>query len=256
VATYETLELERSGPVLRVWLDRPARRNAASPALLRELGDLFLALETEFDVRAVVLGGRGPSFCAGFDRKPPEREEEPRERGARERRWLAQIGRRACRAIEECEALTVARVQGHAIGGGMCFALACDFRVAARDAVFRLPEVELGIPLSWGAVPRLVHEIGAARARELLLLCTELDGARAAEWGVAHRAVAPDALDREVDALVAALLAKPELAVHMTKTRLRGYSRRASLGDATEADGDLVAAASRDAAFRSAFRKA
>ena len=82
-AEYQTLELERTGPVLRVWLNRPARRNAISPRMLSELGDLFLSLQTDFDARVVVLGGRGASFCAGADRKaqipeealPPPRSE-------------------------------------------------------------------------------------------------------------------------------------------------------------------------------------
>ena len=137
----------------------------------------------------------------------------------------------------------------------MCFALACDFRIATRDARFRLPEIELGIPLTWGAVPRLVHEIGAARARELLILCSEVDGETAARWGMVHRAVAPDALDDEVETWVEALLAKPELAVHMTKTQLRGYARRAALGDATETDGDLLDVASRDPSLAARLRR-
>ena len=68
--SYETLETERQGAILRVWLNRPERRNAVSPLLLRELGDLFRSLEVDFATRVVVLGGRGKSFCAGADRKP------------------------------------------------------------------------------------------------------------------------------------------------------------------------------------------
>ena len=251
---YETLETERAGPILRVWLNRPRRRNAVDARVMREVGDLFRSLETDFDTRIVVLGGRGKSFCAGADRKPLE---QPRETstplGERERRWLGQLGRRACLAIEECEALTIARVHGHAIGGGAAFALSCDFRIATRDVIFRVPEVELGVPLTWGALPRLIHEIGAARARELLLLCEDIDGSQALEWGLVHRAVAPEDLDEAVDKMVTQLLDKPELAVHMTKTQLRAYARRASLGDVTETDGDLIGIASRTPAARARF---
>lgn len=254
---YETLETERAGPVLRVWLNRPERRNAVDPKVMREVGDLFRSLETDFETRVVVLGGRGKSFCAGADRKPPAGAPgpltPPGERGERERRWLGQLGRRACTAIEECEALTIARVHGHAIGGGAAFALSCDFRVAARDTIFRVPEVELGVPLSWGATPRLIQEIGAARTRELLLLCEDVDGDQALDWGLVHRSVAPEELDAAVDAMVAQLLDKPELAVHMTKTQLRAYGRRSSLGDVTETDGDLIGIASRTPAARGRF---
>jgi len=249
----ETLEVVREGPILRVWLNRPERLNAIDSTMLREIGDLFTSLETDWATRVVVLGGRGRSFCAGADRKGGTAQPDRETPGDRELRWTSQLGRRACRAIEDCEVLTVARVHGHAIGGGACFALACDFRVAATDAVFRVPEVDLGIPLTWGAAPRLIHEIGAARAREVLLLCDELSATQAADWGLVHRAVAPAELDREVETLAQRLAAKPEMAVHMTKTQLRAYARRASLGDVTESDGDLLAGGMRSASAGGRF---
>jgi enoyl-CoA hydratase/carnithine racemase len=251
---YQTLELERDGPVLRVWLNRPARRNAINPRMLSELGDLYLSLVKDFDTRVVVLGGRGASFCAGADRKPPLPEETlPPPRSERERRWLSHLGRRACRAIEDCEVVTIARVHGHAIGGGCCLALSCDFRVAAQDSVFRVPEVDLGIPLTWAAVPRLLDEIGAARTRELVLLCGDVHADQALAWGMVHRSVALDALDSEVDNIVQTLLEKPELALHMAKTNLRGYARLRSLGDASEADGDLITLAQGSEEFLDRF---
>ncbi len=251
---YQTLELERDGPALRVWLNRPARRNAINPRMLSEVGDLFQSLEKEFDVRVVLLGGRGASFCAGADRKAPITGEAlPQPTNEREKRWLTHLGRRACRAIEKCEAVTIARVQGHAIGGGCCLALSCDFRVAAQDSIFRVPEVDLGIPLTWAAVPRLLDEIGAARTRELVLLCGDVRADQAMAWGMIHRCVAPEALDAEVDKIVQTLLDKPELALHMAKTNLRGYARLRSLGDASETDGDLYALAQSSEEFRQRF---
>jgi enoyl-CoA hydratase/carnithine racemase len=253
---YRTLEIEREGPVLRVWLNRPERRNAVDSTMLREVGDLFRSLESDFETRVVVLGGRGKSFCAGADRKPPEKPANPaevREPGERERRWLGGLGRRACRAIEECDVVTIARVHGHAIGGGACFALSCDFRIAADDTVFKVPEVELGVPLTWAAVPRLIHEIGAARTREVLLMCRDIDATQAERWGIVHRSVAPAELDAEVGRWVDELLDKPELALHMSKTQLRGYAQRTGLGDASEADGDLIALASSGRAARARF---
>ncbi|MCG8591048.1 MAG: enoyl-CoA hydratase/isomerase family protein [Proteobacteria bacterium] len=252
--SYETLSIEQDGPVLRVWLDRPERRNAVDELVLIELGDLFAELETQFQVRVAVLGGRGPAFCAGFDRKAvsiTSGREEPV--GARERRWLSQVGRRACRAIEEAEVVTVARVHGYAVGGGLCLALSCDFRVAEKTAFFELPEVELGLPLSWSATPRLVHEIGAARARELILLGSRITAEEGEPWGLVHRAVEPSDLDAAVEEVVAALATRPELAVHMTRTQLRSLARQASSGDISETDGDLVTLARRDPETRRRF---
>jgi enoyl-CoA hydratase/carnithine racemase len=248
---YDTLELEREGAVLRVWLNRPEKLNAIDQTMLEEIADVFDSVGSDFGTRVVVLGGRGRSFCAGADRRAggvarlPDHE--PTER---ERRWAGQVGRRATRAIEECEALTIARIHGHALGGGACFALACDFRIAAADAKIRYPEVDIGVPLSWAGVPRLIQEVGTARARELLILCSEIDGPRAAEWGFVHRSVAPETLDGEIAAWTDDLLAKPETAVHQTKTQLRALGRLFSLGDFTEGDGDMIEVAIRRAGDR------
>jgi enoyl-CoA hydratase/carnithine racemase len=243
---FQTLELEREGPILRVWLARPERLNAINPRMLREVGDLFSSLENDYQTRVVVLAGRGRTFCAGADRKPPAAGQElPAATTDREARWIAQLGRRACQAIEDCEVVSIARVHGHAVGGGCCFALSCDFRVAAEDALVRVPEVDLGVPLTWGATPRLIHELGAARAREILLLCEDIDGRKALQWGMAHRAVPASELDATVDALAQTLARKPEMAVYMTKTQLRGYAQRARLGDVTESDSDIINVAMR-----------
>ncbi|MFI5319750.1 MAG: enoyl-CoA hydratase/isomerase family protein [Myxococcota bacterium] len=255
---YETLELAHEpGGILRVWLNRPARRNALDTTALDELADCYGRLQTDWSARVVVLGGRGLSFCAGADRKAPPASARTRrssDASERERRWAAQIGRRACAAIADCEVLTIARIHGHAVGGGLALALCCDFRIAASDTVFHVPEVDLGIPLLWGATPKLIYEVGAARAREIILACDRFGGAEAERWNVIHRSVAPAALDAEVDAFAQRMAAKPEIAVHMAKTQLRGYARSAPLGDASEADGDLMLAASRVGVARDAFR--
>ncbi len=253
----QRLDVVRDGPVLRVWLDRPAVRNALDTATLEAIAELFHNLQSDFSVRVVVLGGRGPSFCAGADRRnPPGSDRLAAEADAteRERRHVAQLGRRACRAIENAEVVTIARIQGHAVGGGFALALACDFRIAADDAVFRVPEVDLGLPLTWAAIPRLIHEIGAARAREIILMCDEIDATRAERWGVVHRVVPSDRLDATVDAWSRRIAEKPEVAVHMTRTQLRAYAARAALGDVSEGDGDLLRVASRSAAAQERFR--
>ncbi len=253
----ETLQLERAGPVLHVWLARPARRNALNEAALVELEQVFTELQTDFATRVVVLGGRGLSFCAGADRDDPPGSQ--RMRGGsgvseRERRHAAQLGRRACAAIAAVEAVTIARLHGHVLGGGLALALACDFRLAAEGTRLGLPEVDLGVPLTWGATPRLIHEIGAARARELLLLGDAVEAERAERIGLVHRVLPAEALDAAVREWAERLAAKPEIAVHMTKTQLRAYAQRAALGDVSESDGDLLLAASRVGAARAAFR--
>ncbi len=242
MASYQTLETERDPDrpeVLRVWLNRPERRNAVNERMMLEVGDLFVSLQSDFTTRVVVLGGRGLSFCAGADRKPDDQPLPPAA-SERERRFRIHLGRRASRAIEECEIPVVGRIQGHASGGGCVWAVSCDFRVATTDAVFWYPEVELGVPLSWAATPRLIQEIGTARARQMVMLCQRVTGEVGERWGLVHQAVAPDGLDTAVEQWVERILAMPDPALHMTKTQFRGYGRLFAQGDVSEADGDQI----------------
>lgn len=248
---YRTLEVDYDGPIIRVWLNRPEKLNAVDTVMLREVGDFFSQLEYEHEARVIVLGGRGRSFSVGADRSPDPDPDYPT--SPRGQRWFAHLGRRACLAIENCEIPTIARVQGHAIGGGMCFALSCDFRITTPETAWYLPEVELGVPLTWAAIPRLAQEIGAARTRQLVMLSDRIDGTRAADWAVAHESVDVEDLDATVQRWVDRVVALPEMAVHMTKTTLRGYSQLARLGDASEADADLITLAQHDPAVAANF---
>jgi enoyl-CoA hydratase/carnithine racemase len=252
--TYDTLTIEHDGPIARVWLNRPQRRNALNARALEEIAAAFTELQQHFDTPVVVLGGRGPTFCAGADRKdPPARISKGSSAGARERRYLSQVGRRALEAIERVEAITIGRLHGHAIGGGLALALACDLRIAAASTVLHIPEVDLGVPLSWGAAPRLAREVGLARAKELILLCDRFDAPTAERYGLLNRVVADDELDAAVDDWAERLAAKPAWALHMTKTQFRAYARSAVLGDVTEGDGDLIALASAEDPTRFVF---
>jgi len=252
--TYDSLIVEHHGPITRVWLNRPERRNALNARTLEEIAAAFTDMQQRFDASVIIFGGRGAAFCSGADRKdPPARVAKGSGASARERRYTAQVGRRALEAIERVEAITIARVHGYAIGGGLALALACDLRIAAASAFFHIPEVDLGIPLSWGAAPRLAREVGVARAKELILLCDRFDAPTAERYGMLNRVVPDDELDAAVDAWAQRLAAKPPWALHMTKTQFRAYSRATVLGDVTEGDGDMIALASAEDPARFAF---
>ncbi len=254
--TIGPLQLEQTGPVLRVWMNRPDKLNALNTETLDALADVFTALRTNFDVKVAVLGGRGRAFSAGADRKAsPGGERMSAASGAseRERRWWSQLGHRAVSSIANCDVPVVAQVQGWCVGGGFALALACDFRIAGDDAQFSIPEVDLGIPLAWGATPRLIAEIGAAKARELIVMCDPIDAVEAARLGVVHRSVPNAELGPVVDTWATRLAAKPELALHLERTKFRAYAASTTMGDFTETDGDLMMAASRSDVARQAF---
>jgi len=249
---WERLTVEEDGPIVRVWLDRPESLNALDTTTLEEVAAVFDGLTTRFDVPVVVLGGRGRAFSAGADRKNPPARLGPNA-NPRERRHASLLGRRALEAIERCEAITIARLHGHVIGGALVLALGCDFRIAAASTSFHVPEVDLGIPLTWGAVPRLIREVGASRAKELILMCDRVDAATAERYGLVNRVVADDGLDATVDEWARRLAAKPSWALHMTTSQFRAYDTTTPLGDVTAMDGDLLAASTREDPSKFAF---
>ena len=143
-------------------------------------------------------------------------------------------------AVEQMRAVTIARIQGHAVGGGVVLMTACDLRVAAADAVFSIPEVDLGIPLAWGGVPRLVREIGPALTKELVMTCRRFTPAEAKAAGLLNRVVPAAELDDEVSALASELAAKPSVPVTITKEHVNAVARSAGAGLTAFADGDVL----------------
>lgn len=252
-----TLIVEKTDHAVYVWLNRPHCRNAMNQVLLEELTGVFESLRTDFEVRVAVLGGKGPSFCAGADKKDTpglQRMMAPSGVSPRERRWLAHLGRRALDAIEQLDIITIARVHGHAIGGGLLLALACDFRIAAEGTTFFFPEVELGTPLDWRGVPRLIREIGLARAREIVMMSKRFASAEAERYGLLNQVVAPDQLDDTVGKWVATLAAKPDAAILLSKAQFRAYGATLTFGDSAEFEAELLLQTLGSETARAAFR--
>lgn len=253
---YQTLLVETAGPIARLWLNRPSQHNPLSGTVLEELIAAFDELQRQPEIAVIVLGGRGPSFSAGADRKdPPGRLAVGSGAGARTRRYASQLGRRVLQAIERADAITVARLHGHVIGGAVLLALACDLRVAASTTSFWIPEVDLGIPLTWGGVPRLARAVGPTRARELILLCDRFSAADAERYRMINRVVADDQLDAVVDDWATRLADKAPWAVHMTKHQFRAYDQVSVLGDVSELDGDLLREATAEDPSRFVFKR-
>ncbi|MEQ8263334.1 enoyl-CoA hydratase/isomerase family protein [Pseudohaliea sp.] len=208
---YETLSIEQAGPIARLWLDRPDKLNPLSVQTLQELTAAAQALDADPAVRVIIVGGRGRSFSAGADLAGFPG---PGETGARE---AADAGRIMADALEAVRAITIARLHGWCVGGGLVLAAACDLRVAASSTRFSIPEVDLGIPLAWGGIPRLVREIGPALTKELVITCRPFDAAEALDAGFLNRVVEESELDATVDTLADEVAKRPALPVQATK---------------------------------------
>ena len=146
-------------------------------------------------------------------------------------------------ALERMRAVTIAKVRGHCVGGGVVLAGVCDIRIAAEDARFSIPEVDLGIPLAWGGIPRLVREIGPALTKELVMTCRPFDATEALAAGFLNRVVPTDELDESVESLAASLVEKPKLALLATKRHANAAADElAGVGHSwSDADGLLTA---------------
>lgn len=154
---FETLKIEVNGSIGRLTLNRPERLNALSRTMLRELAEAAQWFNAQSEVRVVIVCGAGRAFCAGADLKDTPGKDSSKESASTwfEQRTAAQTGLRMMDAVEQMRATTIASVQGYAVGGGVLLMAACDLRISADDARFSIPEVELGIPLTWGGIPRL-----------------------------------------------------------------------------------------------------
>nr|BBD50093.1 enoyl-CoA hydratase [Haliea sp. ETY-M] len=219
---YETLEIQVEGPVAHLWLNRADRLNALSVHTLQELAAAAQSLNALPDVRVVVVGGRGRAFCAGADLENFAGGDVAAGRAA------AESGLAMAAAIEGLTAVSIARIQGWCVGGGLVLAAACDLRVAADAARFSIPEVALGIPLAWGGIPRLVAEIGPARTKELVMTCREFDAAEALQIGFLNTVCAEDDLDDAVATLTGRLLEMPSYPVQATKRHVNAVSAGAA----------------------------
>uniref|UniRef100_A0A832MNC1 Enoyl-CoA hydratase/isomerase family protein n=1 Tax=Eiseniibacteriota bacterium TaxID=2212470 RepID=A0A832MNC1_UNCEI len=196
------VEIEREGPLARVWLNRPEVHNALSPELVAALVAALHALAHDDGARVLVLGGRGPSFCAGADIGAMRAAA-----GATFEDNLAEAERLggAFAALADLPKPVVARVHGGVYGGGVGLACACDIVVAADDATFGLTEVRLGI-LPGLISPYVLRRLGDRRARELMLTGERFGADRALAAGVADHVVPAAELDARVAERVEQLL--------------------------------------------------
>jgi len=206
------LRIEREGPLLRIALARPDRRNAFDAALIRELTDAFGDVG---DARVVVLSGDGESFCAGADvdwqRSAIDLSyEENVEDALRLYRMLD--------SIDSCPAPVVARIQGYSLGGGSGLVCCTDVAIAAPDAVFGFSEVKLGI-VPAVISPFVFPRIGTAAARRFFLTGERFDADTALRIGLVHEITA--ALDEGVDRVVGEILTAGPEATRAAKRLIR-----------------------------------
>jgi enoyl-CoA hydratase len=213
-----TTDITRHGRVAVLRVNRPEVRNALDLATVREMTDAITALSADAEVGAVVITGAGQSvFVSGADINDIR---------ARNRNdGLAAINSTLFAAIEKSPKVTIAAVNGLALGGGCELALSCDLRIAATHAKFGQPEVALGIIPGAGATQRLPRIIGMGRAKHMILTGDAIDAARALDWGLVSAVVAPEELEAQALALAEKVLTRGPLAIRLAKMAINASAR-------------------------------
>ncbi|HYN31493.1 MAG TPA: enoyl-CoA hydratase/isomerase family protein [Ilumatobacteraceae bacterium] len=248
--TFSTLRVEVDDRIGRLTLTQPDKLNPLGTVPLREIAEAARWFDTT-TASVVIVTGEGRAFSSGFDLREFAGSDSPTSASSRDQ---ADLGRLMAEAMERMSALSIAAIKGPCVGGGVVLAGVCDLRVAADDTVFSIPEVDLGIPLAWGGIPRLVREIGPAFTRELVLTCRPFGPDEAKAIGFVNRVVPRAELESAVDELAEQLARKAPSVVRATKRQVNEALEDLASTVGAWADADLLGAAMRDPEARAAAR--
>jgi enoyl-CoA hydratase/carnithine racemase len=235
--------------VCRIRLNRPEKLNALNEVVWGELHRRLSELQDRPDVSLVVISGEGRSFSAGADLSSFGGAEESEQASWAVRRHGMGRWQRLLDLLESVPQVTVAGIHGHCVGGAALLAVACDIRLAAPDCLIRIPELAIGIPLTWAGVPRLAREVGLPMARDLVMTGREIGPREALSCGFVQRVV--EDLEAGLAGVVSELLAMPPGALAMTRSVFAAISR-AEVGSTGWADADVLSWSLREPESRSA----
>lgn len=250
MAAPERLLVERDDELaglVTITLHRPDKLNALDVATHDELQAVLTELETDHGARVVILTGAGRAFSAGAELG--SRRDHPPVNDV-DRRARVHLGGRTCELVDRLPQVVIGAVNGLAIGGGVVLLSCCDLRIAAESAWFSIPEVELELPLSWQALPRLMRELGPARTKELAMACERFTSAQALQWGFLNHVVPDDEVMPRARSLAERLLSMDPLTLAMTKSACRALENLMVPKEPTWSDAELMLLAYRQQALR------
>jgi enoyl-CoA hydratase len=246
---FDTIRYEVNDGIAAITLARPQKRNAMSLDMLRELGD---AAETAADdpaVRAILVAGEGPTFCAGIDLGLlPQLAALAHDTGEHPGgfRSFVRLAQRPFFALASMPKPTLAAVQGHALGAGFQLALACDLRVAATDVRFGMLEARYGLIPDLGGIHQLIHLVGPARTKELVWTTRPVEADEAGRLGLVNAVVQSEDLAPAAEELIRSCVAHSAVVVSLTKALIDGTLVRSleeEMGHESDAQATAIAAA-------------
>jgi enoyl-CoA hydratase len=213
---YENLLVERHGHIAVVKLNRPDRLNALGIDLMQDIERVTEEFREDLETRVVVFTGQGKHFSAGADLRDPKRAAAA---GASllNRQRDFHLGPRMIRKLYEMNQITIAAINGGALGGAAGIVSALDFRIGAEDCFCAYPENVLGIPLSWVSLPLCVHLVGPARAKRFVILAQRENADTLLNWGFLDEVVPGDRLMNRALEMAAQYAAMPPVSAQMIK---------------------------------------
>ncbi len=211
----DELEIEFEDGVATVRLNRPEVNNRFNEPMMTALRNAALQFRDRTDVHAIVLAGGADFFSAGADLSPAERNGAPPT--LLEARQAVRLGPDMCEAWERLEQVTIAAIEGYCIGGAAALALSCDFRISGAGGRMRLPEVPLGINMSWRSLPRLASLVGPSKAKRFAIFGEFLEAREALDWGMVDEIVDEGEALNAARSLATKVASLPPISVRMTK---------------------------------------
>ena len=241
---YETITATIEHGIGRLTLNQPDKLNPLGTNTLQDIIDATTWFNKE-NISVVIVSGNGRAFTAGFDLREFTNTDSTGKDGA-------VLGREMAEAVDRMKPITIASLHGYCIGGGVVLASACDLRIASENTTFSIPEVDLGIPLAWGGIPRLVREIGPAMTKELVMTCRPFDAEEAKSLGFINRVVKDADLESQTMNMAEAIRKRPQSVIETTKDQVRAATDDLASTKNEWVGEMLIGAANKDSVARSA----
>lgn len=241
---YETITATIEHGIGRLTLNQPDKLNPLGTNTLQDIIDATTWFNKE-NISVVIVSGNGRAFTAGFDLREFTNTDSTGKDGA-------VLGREMAEAVDRMKPITIASLHGYCIGGGVVLASACDLRIASENTTFSIPEVDLGIPLAWGGIPRLVREIGPAMTKELVMTCRPFDAEEAKSLGFINRVVKDADLESQTMNMAEAIRKRPQSVIETTKNQVRAATDDLASTKNAWVGEMLIGAANKDSVARSA----
>ncbi len=221
---YKHLLVQKLGLTTTVTLNRPQQMNPLGPQLLLEFRDVLAGLRADTECRFVIFTGAGKAFSCGAELSEDAFKAKSSLPGLNNERLWQSFSQELMNTMENLEQVTIGAINGVAVGGAVCLLLNCDFRIASEKASFIIPETGLGMPLSWGATPRLVALIGPSKTKELIMTCDRIDALEAHRIGLVNKVVPAENLMVSCNKLIDKIALKGPLAIRICKKQVNAAS--------------------------------